>query len=267
MVIVANRCISRIDRLCSIILLCVRRRYVRTAIFIIICERTLSIWYKWFCLYVGTYWALGARLSVVRARPEFLLFSVAVAVSNFFNLRHRSSNSPTSLPVTLTWISATPGLLSSTSFSEASARSANIAKLANEALSGCVAKWARIDVGICLIKVCHITAFPTTAFVPKPAVFCNRRRNLDGMSEPIFSPEMILFTLSGVVRPRRSIRVPLRLSYLCVRKGCRSTSLTSDATSPESAAQVRLYRSSSSVIWCKSNWFPIWLNHNSTSVK
>ena len=91
------------------------------------------------------------------------------------------------------------------------------------------------------------------SFRTKPAIFCNRWRNLDGMSEPIFSPEMTLFTLSSGVRPRRSIRMPLSLSYLCVRKGYRSTSLTSDATSPESAAQVRLYRSSSSVIWCKSN--------------
>ena len=93
--IVANRCISRIDRLRSIIFLCVRRRYVRTAIFVNICERALSVWYKWFCLYVGYIPALGARLSVVRARPEFLLFSAAVAVSNFFSLRDRSSNSPT----------------------------------------------------------------------------------------------------------------------------------------------------------------------------
>ena len=155
------------------------------------------------------------------------------------------------MPVLLTLISATPGLLSSTSFSEASARSANMAKLSNEALSGCVAKWARIDAGICRMKACRITALPTTAFVPKLAVFCNRRRNLDGMSEAIFYPEMILFTLLGVVRPRCSIRMPLRLLF--VRKGCRSTSLSSDATSAESAAQVRLYRSSSSVIWCKSN--------------
>ena len=160
---------------------------------------------------------------------------------------------PNWLPVSLTLISATRGLLSSTSFSEASARSANMAKLSNEALSGCVAKWVRIEVGICRMKACRITALPTTAFVPKPAVFCNLRRNLDGMSLPIYSPEMTLFTLSGVVRPHRSIRMPLKLSYLFVRKGCRSTSLTSDATSPESAAQVRLYRSSSSVIWCKSN--------------
>ena len=123
-----------------------------------------------------------------------------------------------------------------------------MAKLSKEALSGCVAKWAGIDEGICQMKACRITALPTTAFMPKPAVFCNRRRNL---LEPIFSPEMIFFTLSDVVRPRRSIRMPLiRLSYLFVRKVCRSTSLTSDATSPESAAQVRLYRSSSSVIWC-----------------
>ena len=200
---------------------------------------------------LGTYWALGARLSFVRARPVFLLFSAAmvdVAVSNFFNRRDRSSNSPTNLPVLLTLISATPGLLSSTLFSEASALSANMAKLPNEALSRCVAKWARIDAAICRMKACCITALPTTAFVPKTAVFCNCRRNLDGMSEPIFSPEMILFALSDVVRPRRSIRMPWGLSYLFVRKCCRSTSLTSDATSPESAAQVRLYRSSSSVI-------------------
>ena len=159
---------------------------------------------------------------------------MAVAVSNFFNLLDRSSNSPTSLPVLLTWISATPGLLSSTSFSEASSWSANMAKLANEALSGCVAKWARIDVGICLIKACRMTAFSTTAFVPRPAVFCNRQRNLDGMSEPIFSSEMTLFTLSGEVRPRRSIRMHLRLLYLCVGRVAEAR-LTSDATSPESA--------------------------------
>ena len=92
-----------------------------------------------------------------------------------------------------------------------------MAKLSNEALSGCVAKWARIDAGICQMKACRITALPPTAFVPKPVVFCNLRR-MDGMSEPIFSPEMTLFTLSGVVRPRRSIRMPLRLSYLFVRE-------------------------------------------------
>ena len=165
-------------------------------------------------------------LSFVRARPVFLLFSAAmvdVAVSSFFNRRDRSSKSPTNLPVSLTLISATPGLLLSTSFSEASARSANMAKLSNEALSGCVAKWARIAAGICWMKACRITALPTTAFVPKPAVFCNLRRNLDGMSVPVFSPEITLFTHSGVVRPRRSIRIPIRLLCLFVRKGCRST--------------------------------------------
>ena len=172
-----------------------------------------------FACTVGAHCALGARFPDVCARPEFLLSAaamVAVAVSNFFIRRDRSSHSPTNLPVSLTLISATPGLLSSTSFSEVSARSANMAKLSNEALSGCVAKWVSIDAGICRMKACRITALPTTAFVPKQAVFCNRRRNLDGMSEPIFSPEMILFTLSGVVRPRHSIRMPLRLAYfLC----------------------------------------------------
>ena len=44
-----------------------------------------------------------------------------------------------------------------------------------------------------------MTAFPTTALVLKPAVFCNRLRNLDGMSDPSFSPEITLFTISGVV--------------------------------------------------------------------
>ena len=48
-----------------------------------------------------------------------------------------------------------------------------------------------------------MTALPTTALVPKPAVFCNRLRNLYGMSDPSFSPEITLLTLSGVVKPRR----------------------------------------------------------------
>ena len=58
----------------------------------------------------------------------------------------------------------------------------------------------------------RMTAFPTTALVPKPAVFCNRLRNLDGMSDPSFSPEITLFTLSGVVKPRRSIKMAFKLS-------------------------------------------------------
>ena len=44
-----------------------------------------------------------------------------------------------------------------------------------------------------------MTAFPTTALVPKLAVFCNCLRNLDGMSDPSFFPEITLFTHSGVV--------------------------------------------------------------------
>ena len=61
------------------------------------------------------------------------------------------------------------------------------------------------------------------------------------MSEPIFSPEITLFTRSGVVKPRRSINILFKLSYLCDLKGWSRTSLTSEANSPESAAHVRLY--------------------------
>ena len=156
----------------------------------------------------------------------------------------RSSNKPTSLVVSSTLISATPGLLSSTSSSAASARSAKTAKLSRVALSGWVAKWALMEAGICRMNACRITAFPTTALVPKPAVFCRRRRKREGMSFPIFSPEITLSTLSGVVNPRLSIKIAFRLSYLLDLKGWSSTSLTSDAISPESAAQVKRYLSS-----------------------
>ena len=74
-----------------------------------------------------------------------------------------------------------------------------MAKFSSDALSGCVAKCARMEGGICRMKAWRITALPTTAFVPNPAVFCNRLRNLDGMSDPSFSPEITLLTLSGVV--------------------------------------------------------------------
>ena len=59
-----------------------------------------------------------------------------------------------------------------------------------------------------------MTAFSTNALVPKPAVICNRLRNLDGMSDPSFSPQITLFTLSGVVKPRRSIKMAFNFSYL-----------------------------------------------------
>ena len=59
-----------------------------------------------------------------------------------------------------------------------------------------------------------MTAFLTTALVPKPHVFCKRLRNIDGMSDPSFSPEITLFTLPGVVKPRRSIRMAFKFSYL-----------------------------------------------------
>ena len=190
-----------------------------------------------------------------------------MAVSNFFNLRDRSSNSPTSFPLSLTCISATPCFASSTSYSEATARSANTAKLSNDALSECVAKWARIGVGICQIKAWRMTAFPTTAVVQNPAILCSRLRNRGGMSDHNCSPEITLLTVSGVVKPLRSINIPFRFSYLCVRKDWSNTSLTSDSTSPETAAQANLYFSSSFVICCKSNCVSIWLNHNSTSVE
>ena len=177
----------------------------------------------------------------------------------------RSSNKPTNLLVSSTLISATPGLLSSTSCPAASALSAKTAKLSREALSGWVAKWALMEAGICRMNACRITAFPTTALVPKPAVFCRRLRNRKGISLPIFSPEITLLTLSGVVNPRLSISIAFRLSYLFDLKGCSSTSLTSDAISPESAAQVRLYLSSSSSIWWRANCVSIWLNQSSTS--
>ena len=63
------------------------------------------------------------------------------------------------------------------------------------------------------MNACRITAFGA-ALVPKPAVFCRRLRNREGMSLPIFSPEITLLTLSGVVNPRLSISMAFRLSYL-----------------------------------------------------
>ena len=79
-----------------------------------------------------------------------------------------------SLSFTLT--SATPTLLSFASFSEVIALSVKAAKLSNDVLLGVVAKCAWIDAGICRIKACRITALPTTAVVPNPAVFWRRRR-------------------------------------------------------------------------------------------
>ena len=73
------------------------------------------------------------------------------------------------------------------------------------------------------------------------------------MSDPNFSSEITLLTRSGVVNPLCSIKNPLRFSYFRMRNGCNKTSLTSDATSSESAARVNLYLSSSSVISCRSN--------------
>ena len=117
-------------------------------------------------------------------------------------------------------ISATPCLTSYMSFSEATARSGRTAKLLSEALSGWVARWALIDTGICRMKACRITAVRTTEAVPNPAVFWSLRRNLDGMSDPIFSPDMTLLTLWGVVKPLLSISMLLRLSYFRARIGC-----------------------------------------------
>ena len=64
-----------------------------------------------------------------------------------------------------------------------------------------------------------MTAFPTTARGPEPAAFCRRLKNREGMSEPILSPEITLLTRSGVVKPRRSIKMVFKLSYLCDLKG------------------------------------------------
>ena len=60
----------------------------------------------------------------------------------------------------------------------------------------------------------RMTAFPTTALVPKPAVFCRCLKKCKEMSEPILSPEITLLTRSGVVKPRRSIKMVFKLSYL-----------------------------------------------------
>ena len=124
---------------------------------------------------------------------------------NFFRRLEMFSIIPISLSLPFTLTSATPTLLSLTSFSEAIAMSASTAKLSNDVLSGVVAKCARIDAGICRIKACRITALPTTAVVPNPAVFCRRRRKREGMSVPHFPP--------GVVKARLSINTPLRLMY------------------------------------------------------
>ena len=125
-----------------------------------------------------------------------------------------SSIIPISFSLSFTLTSATPTLLSFASFSEAIALSAKTARLSNDVLSGVVAQCARIDAGICQIKACRITALPTTAVVPNPAVFWRRRRKREGMSVPSFSPDMTLLTRSGVVRPRLSINTPSRLMYL-----------------------------------------------------
>ena len=120
-----------------------------------------------------------------------------------------------SLSLSFTLTLATHTLLSLTSVCEAKALSASTAKLSKDVLSGVVAKWARMDAGICRIKACHISALLTTAVVPNPAVFCRRRRKREGMSVPNFSPEITLFThRSGVVKPRLSINTNLRLMYL-----------------------------------------------------
>ena len=60
----------------------------------------------------------------------------------------------------------------------------------------------------------RMTAFPTTARGPEPAAFCRRLRKREGMSETILSPEITLLTRSGVVKPRRSIKMVFKLSYL-----------------------------------------------------
>ena len=195
----------------------------------------------------------------------WIVFFWVPAVSNFLRHLKMSSMILINLLLSFTRTSATPTLLSFTSVSEAKALSANIARLYKDVLSGVVARCARMDTDICRIKAWLITALPTTAVVPKPAVFWRRLRKRDGMSDPNFSPEISLFTRSGVVNPRRSISTPLRLIYLCLRKGCNRISRTSDATSPNRAAQVSRYLSSSSVLSCRSNWVSIWLNHSSTS--
>ena len=125
-----------------------------------------------------------------------------------------SSIIPISFSLSFTLTSATLTLLSFASFSEAIAQSAKTARLSNDVLSGVAARCARIDAGICRIKACRITALPTTAVFPKPAVFWRRRRKREGMSVPSFSPDMTLLTRSGVVKPRLAINTPLRLMYL-----------------------------------------------------
>ena len=117
----------------------------------------------------GTNCVLAARFLFGCECPYVFFFvALGVAVSSSLSLQDRSSNSPTSFPLSLTFISATPGLASSPSFSAATARSANMAKFSSDALSGCVAKCARTEGGICRMKAWQMTALPTTAFVPKP---------------------------------------------------------------------------------------------------
>ena len=60
------------------------------------------------------------------------------------------------------------------------------------------------------------------------------------MSDPNFAPKITLLTHPVVVNHLRSIKIILRFAYLCARNGCNKTFLTSDATSPERAAQVNL---------------------------
>ena len=133
---------------------------------------------KGFAWTFGTNCVLAARFSVDCECPYVFFFvALAVAVSSFLSLRDRSSNSQTSFPLSLTFISATPGLALSTSLSATTARSANMAKFSSDELSGCVAKCARTEGGVCRMRDWRIMALPTTAFVPKPAVFCNHLRN------------------------------------------------------------------------------------------
>ena len=68
-------------------------------------------------------------------------------------------------------ISDTPTFVTFPPFSEAKARSARLARLYNDVLSGCVAKCALMDVGICRMKAWRMTALPTTADAPRPEVF------------------------------------------------------------------------------------------------
>ena len=195
----ANQCIVRSRWLCGTGLRRVRRRSGRAGIWYFCGNNILFIIFVTIiiCIHVR------CKRSRISVREFFFLFCCSVSsasclllivivlpeVSNFFSVLEMSSI----IPISFSLIT----------FS-----------LITFHFQGVAAKCARIYAGICRIKACRITALPTTAVVPNPAVFWRRRRKRGGMSVPSFSPDMTLLTRAGIVKPRLSINTPLILMYL-----------------------------------------------------